>query len=202
METKHNKRHKISTMFDMFEDTLPNYSQSVDKCDENTPNTPSDSTASGSRAKRPMGRDATKARSKRANSSSSSASDYVTSMQVLNLENIASLKEEYGRMHIRDEEHMAIEKEKVTIDREKVSIEKEKVELQRTHLDRQLTLEERRLELQKQAEEREREMAMLRLRAEDERILSIDLDKCANDSLQAYYQSLKQAILARIRGGI
>lgn len=139
--------------------------------------------------KRPMGRDAAKAAARKKAASGSSlsiASDFVANREVLNLR----IDQEQSKWR---EQHEEYRKEKKLEREELMSIEREKIEIERKKAAAKEILaaaEQRRAA----AEERKAEVLIM---TEEERILSIDLDKC-NPTLRAFYSAKQKQILARI----
>ena len=114
--------------------------------------------------KRPMGREASKNKSRKISSSSSAASEFVSQLQVMSLDKEKYWKHESERRTAEHNDFLMLEREK--------------------------------LALQRQAEERQAQQMQ---RAEDERILGIDLEKCPTEALRTSYAILQQEILDRIK---
>jgi hypothetical protein len=78
----------------------------------------------------------------------------------------------------------------VRLDEEKLLLEREKIELRRPNW---RTKAEQRTEA-----ERKQAKAQLQQRAEEERILAIDIDTVTNPRLRAYYKKLQDEIMERM----
>lgn len=132
------------------------------------------STPPSAGSKRPLGRDATKESRKKA-ASSSSSSEYISKMHDLWADRFSDMKDGRAEKNKYLAQMAALEKEKI---------------------DRQVDIEERRLALEARRldwEERKDESRML---AEEERILSIDLDTC-KPALRLFYKAQQEKILAK-----
>ncbi|PUZ73676.1 hypothetical protein GQ55_1G006200 [Panicum hallii var. hallii] len=144
----------------------------------------SDAPAS-SGSKRPAGRDTTKAASKKA-ATSSSSSEYISQMNDMWGNKLSLIKETHAEMASHHATMAVLQEKKMTTERE---LE-----------ERRLALEERRLEMEKNDRECRMEMERSRAakeeRAEEERILSIDLDRCS-PALRLFYQRQQEQILAK-----
>ncbi|XP_004977857.1 uncharacterized protein LOC101782641 [Setaria italica] len=152
------------------DDAIADHIPTVD-CDLETPS----SQYSGS--KRPIGRDAAKRQAKKsASSSSSDSSQYVSKLQDLSIQKISIWQEENTKKGSRYEKMAAIESQRYDEVRQHnqhmAAIEEEKLRIMHTKADILQTHEE-------------------------ERILGIDLDKCA-PRLRMYYEKKQQEILKNI----
>jgi hypothetical protein len=180
-EVKHDKgsrQHPVDVGLDPFVDGSTSVHQGAE-----------DTTSTG---KRPIGRDASKSpRKKSATTSSSSVgTEFATNLHELSIGKMTQWKEDSDRRCSRDDQLIAIEKlkheDKVRLDREKLDLERERLELQRLAKER----ERDRTELQRKEVECRQKKVEMQERAEEERILAIDIDSLTNPRLRAYYKKL------------
>jgi hypothetical protein len=155
----------------------------------------SDAPAS-SGSKRPIGRDATKAASKKA-ATSSSSSEYISQMNDMWGNKLSLIKETQAEMATHHATMCVLQEKKINTDRElqekKMFAERELEERRLAQEDRRLALETSRLEMEKNYRD---SRAAKEERAEEERILSIDLDRCS-PALRLFYQRQQEQILAK-----
>ncbi|XP_025811317.1 uncharacterized protein LOC112889053 [Panicum hallii] len=151
----------------------------------------SDAPAS-SGSKRPIGRDATKAASKKA-ATSSSSSEYISQMNDIWGNKLSLIKESHAEMASHHATMAVLQEKKMSTERE---LEERRLALEESRL----AMEASRLEMEKSDRESRMEMKRSRAakeeRAEEERILSIDLDRCS-PALRLFYKRQQEQILAK-----
>ena len=135
------------------------------------------STPSTGRGKRPIGRDAAKQRNKKSASlvTSSVSSEYASKMHDLFIDRFSFMKENQIEKNTRLAELAQLEKEKI---------------------DHHMDLEERRLALEARRLAKEERVKESKILADEERILSIDLDTC-KPSLRLFYKFQQDRIMAK-----
>jgi hypothetical protein len=147
-------------------------------------------------SKRPIGRDATKAARKKA-ATSSSSSEYISQMNDMWGNKLSLIKESHAEMASHHATMAVLQEKKITTDRE---LQEKKMSTERELEERRLALEERRLEMEmndwESRMEMERSRAAKEERAEEERILSIDLARCS-PALRLFYKRQQEQILAK-----
>ena len=132
-------------------------------------------------SKRPMGRDAAKREAKKsASSSPSDSSQYVSKLQDLSIQKISIWPKENAKKGSRYEQMAAIESQRY-----------DEVHQHNHHM---AAIEEEKLRLM-------RKKADILQTHEEERILGIDLDKCA-PRLRKYYEKKQQEILKNIGANV
>ncbi|OEL30397.1 hypothetical protein BAE44_0008585 [Dichanthelium oligosanthes] len=127
-----------------------------------------------------MGRDAAKAARKKADSTSTSSSEYASKMHDLSIQKMSFFKETEEDRKTRLEEMLNLEKVKVEEAREHRRM---LVQLERERLD----MDKKRLDMQAQKREKE----------EEEQILAINLDQCLPYQ-RMYYQALQEDIIEKM----
>jgi hypothetical protein len=147
---------------------------------------------SSSGSKRPAGRDTTKAASKKA-ATSSSSSEYISQMNDMWGNKLSIIKEGQAEMATHHATMCVLQEKKITTDRE---LQEKKMAVERELEERRLAQEERRLAHEDRRLEMEQSRAAKEERAEEERILSIDLDRCS-PALRLFYKRQQDQILAK-----
>ncbi|XP_025822394.1 glutathione S-transferase T3-like [Panicum hallii] len=147
---------------------------------------------SSSGSKRPAGRDTTKAASKKA-ATSSSSSEYISQMNDMWGNKLSIIKEGQSEMATHHATMCVLQEKKITTDRE---LQEKKMAAERELEERRLAQEERRLAHEDRRLEMEQSRAAKEERAEEERILSIDLDRCS-PALRLFYKRQQDQILAK-----
>jgi hypothetical protein len=134
---------------------------------------PKDSFLGSTTSKQHLGQDASKGKTKKARSSSitvSSSDEYLAKMDDLSLQRLSVYQTTMAFEQQKAERDDQFRKQQLEIEQQKLAIERE------------------RLERQKRIDEK----------AEEERILAIDMSIC-NPAQRAYYKKLQQQILSKIQ---
>ncbi|XP_025815768.1 glutathione S-transferase T3-like [Panicum hallii] len=143
-------------------------------------------------SKRPAGRDTTKAASKKA-ATSSSSSEYISQMNDMWGNKLSLIKESHAEIATHHATMAVLQEKKMSTERE---LEERRLALEESRL----AMEASRLEMEKSDRESRMEMQRSRAakeeRAEEERILSIDLDRCS-PALRLFYKRQQEQILAK-----
>jgi hypothetical protein len=151
----------------------------------------SDAPAS-SGSKRPIGRDSSKSASQKA-ATSSSSSEYISQMNDMWGNKLSLIKESHAEIATHHATMAVLQEKKMSTERE---LEERRLALEESRL----AMEASRLEMEKSDRESRMEMQRSRAakeeRAEEERILSIDLDRCS-PALRLFYKRQQEQILAK-----